>query len=742
MRKLMYFTLGFAVACGLCTYFLPAEILIYAAAAAGCCALVGLLLFRNHSVPLRLMILILGCAAGLGWYGLYHNLYLKPAVFLDEKIRPATIRVADYSYETEYGTAFDGIVVINGYPYQIKTYLKETTSLEPGKEVTGEFRFRKTLPDAEEGSFYHPGKGIFLQATQSSDITISQAEINVMDKITIMRLEIQSILDNTFPEDTSLLAKALLLGNARDLDYETDTNFKLSGIRHVIAVSGLHISILFALINTVTFRRRFLTALLGFPALFLFAALAGFTPSVCRACLMSGLILLGTMVEKEYDGATSLSFAALIMLLVNPLVITSVGFQLSVSSVAGIFLFDPPIRKWLLSLFGELKSRGLKRFLVPWFCTSVSVSISATILSTPVSALYFGAVSLVSTVSNLLTLWAISAVFYGIIVVLILGAFSASAATWLVEGISLLIRYVRKVTGILGKFPLAAVYTVSPYVLLWLGFVYLLIGLYLLMNKKHPQTLLCCGAMALCVALMASWIEPTLSDVRFSVLDVGQGQCILMQYKGSNFLVDCGGDSDNKAADAAGEYLLSQGITELDGLILTHLDRDHAGGVKNLLSRVDTKLLILPAEETDIPEITEGTTIFAEEDLTISCDAMEIQIFKADFPGNSNEMSLCILFDTEKCDILITGDRNGFGERSLLRSNSIPDVDILVAGHHGSKNATCEELLDAVQPEIVCISVGADNGYGHPAPELLERLQKHGCTVYRTDMHGTILIRR
>jgi len=100
------------------------------------------------------------------------------------------------------------------------------------------------------------------------------------------------------------------------------------------------------------------------------------------------------------------------------------------------------------------------------------------------------------------------------------------------------------------------------------------------------------------------------------------------------------------------------------------------------------------------------------------------------------------LFDTEKCDILITGDRDGYGERSLLRSADIPDVDILIAGHHGSGNSTCEELLTAVKPEIVCISAGAGNPYGHPAPGLMERLTEHGCSVYRTDLQGTITIRR
>ena len=105
-------------------------------------------------------------------------------------------------------------------------------------------------------------------------------------------------------------------------------------------------------------------------------------------------------------------------------------------------------------------------------------------------------------------------------------------------------------------------------------------------------------------------------------------------------------------------------------------------------------------------------------------------------------MSLCVLFQAKKCGILITGDRNAFGERSLLRHAEIPDVDVLIAGHHGAKSSTCEELLAAVKPEIVCISVGKDNPYGHPNSELLERLSDFGCAVYRTDQQGTITIRR
>ena len=735
MRKLMYFTIGFAAASSLCACLFSEEYLLWLAVFAG---LTGILILKYR----RLALVLLGAAAGLCWYVGFQSRVIAPILPKDGEILPVTIRAADESYETAYGAAFAGTITIDARTWQVTAYLQDPYTLKPGETVSGPFLLRVTVPGGREESAYHQGEGIFLLAYQRGDITVGSSAVEWMDRIAILRSRLREILQTVFPEDTFPFTKALLLGDSSDLDYETDTDFKRSGIRHVIAVSGLHVSILFALISMLTFRKRFLTALLGFPALLLFASLAGFTPSVSRACLMSALMLLGMLTEQEYDGATALAFAVLIMLLVNPLVITSVSFQLSAASVAGIYLFDAPIRKWLLSFFGEVKGRNCKSFIVRWFAASVSVSISAMVFTTPLCGVHFGTVSLVGIATNLLALWPVSVIFYGILGTCILTAISVPAAMWLAKLVSVPIRYVLTVAKIMGKLPLAAIYTNRPYLAAWLIFVYILLVLFLLMRKKRPGILLCCGTLGLCTALLASWVEPMLSDVRVSVLDVGQGQCILVQNKGHNFLVDCGGDSDAGAADLAAETLLSQGITKLDAMILTHLDRDHAGGAKNFLRRVDTDALILPPVYSDIPEATGGAVIYAEENLTISCDTLKIQIFAPNFPGNSNEMSLCILFDTENCDILITGDRNGFGERSLLRNNPIPTVDILIAGHHGSKNSTCEELLSAVRPEIVCISAGADNAYGHPAPELLQRLREHHCTVYRTDLHGTIIIRR
>jgi len=653
---------------------------------------------------------------------------------LDGVTQEETIRCSSFPEETEYGYRVEGRIVIGEKEYKVLCYLDDGEDLEPGKLLNGLFRFRVTAPGGGKQSTYYQGEGIYLLAYQRDRITVNDGEPSLRDKMSVLRQWILGILEETLPEDAAMFAKALLLGDTSDLDYETKTNFTVSGIRHIVAVSGLHVSILFSLLHAVSFRKRYLSALLAFPVLLLFAMLTGFTPSVSRACIMTGLMLLAVLVNREYDGPVALSFAGLVLLVVNPLVIASVSYQLSFASVAGIFLFSSHIRNWFLACVPKGK-------ISQYLAASISITLGATVLTTPLCALYFGAVSLSAVITNLLVLWVVGIIFYGLMLLCLLYGIWNSAALVIGTILTVLIRYVLLTAKWIATFPLSAVYTCNPYIVVWLVSVYLLLGIFLVKKNKQPVQLICGTVLGLCLALMASWYIPTFDDMRFTVLDVGQGQCLLLQMEGLNFMVDCGGSTSAGASDAAAELLFSQGITRLDGLIVTHYDQDHTGGIPGLLSRVDTELLVLPPTywEESYPA---NQTLYAAEDLLISAGEMKIHVFAPEVPGNDNESGICVLLDTKNCDILVTGDRNAFGERTLLRNAAIPDVDVLIAGHHGSKHATSEELLNAVRPEIVCISAGRDNIFGHPAPELLARLEDFGCTVYRTDLQGDIIIRR
>ncbi len=647
-------------------------------------------------------------------------------------------------YETEYGTAVDGLTVLDGKVFRVRLYLDGVQEAAPSDRIEGAFSFSVTM-DALRGNL--SGKGIFLTARARSSVQIQPAEyVAWYLQPALLRRALLEEMDRLFPADTAGFAKALLLGDRSGIDYKTNTAFRISGVSHIIAVSGLHVSILFALVYMICGRKRVLTALLGIPLLIAFAAVSGFTPSVTRACLMQCLMLLALLFEKEYDPPTALAFAALVMMAVNPLVVTSVSFQLSVGCMAGIFLFAEPLQTWMLKKLGNPKGKRLRARLTRALAGGVGVTLSAMSLTTPLVAWYFGTVSLIGVVSNLLILWAVSLVFYGVMAVCLIGSFWTWGGKALAWVCAWLIRYILSVTHALSRVPLAAVYTKSVYIVIWLALCYAALAAFLLSGRKHPKGLACCMVLGLCIALGCSWAEPLMDACRVTVLDVGQGQSILLSSEGRNYLVDCGGNNEEDAADLAAETLLSMGVSRLDGLILTHTDADHSGGAEYLLSRIPADLVLIPMVKDEKGNVQMPTAISDAQpldgDVELCWGSAKMTVFGPILRNGGNDNSLCILFQTENCAILITGDRSDFGERMLLRHAQLPQLDLLVAGHHGAASSTSRELLEALRPQTVIISVGQNNPYGHPAQEVLERLQEYGCCVYRTDLNGTIVFRR
>ena len=748
MRKLMWFTIGFAAAAvigayltqGLCLLF-PVLFCLVAAAA---------LLFGKTVRQKIAAVCLLGCATGLIYQFAYDRSYLSNIRELDGKTVALDVQLTDYSYDYSYRIGADGVVLIGGKQYDVRIYIDKIDPLKPGDQISGSFTLRYTADGGENEPTYHQGKGIFLLAysTDSPEV-IRCTDVPTRYFPAVLRKNITSLIDQLFPADTLAFARALLLGDSSLLSYETDTAFQVSGIRHVIAVSGLHVSILFSLIYMLVGKRRIWTALLGIPALVLFAAVAGFTPSINRACIMQVLMILALLFNREYDPPTALSFAVLVLLAVNPLTITSMSFQLSVGCMVGIFLFSGRISRYLLDekRLGPAKGKKLRTRLIRWVVGSVSVTLSAMATTAPLCAWYFGAVSLVGILTNLLTLWVISFIFYGIVIACVAGALWLPAGKAVAWCVAWPMRYVLGAAKILSSLPLAAVYTCSVYIIAWLVFCYVLLAVFLFCKKKHPVLLCGCIVLVLCVCVAASWAEPRLDDYRMTVLDVGQGQCVLLQYHGEHYLVDCGGDSDEAAADAAAELLLSQCVDRLSGIILTHYDRDHAAGALLLLTRLSADHLYLP----DVPDSTgirtELENRYADSIVWIQPDSITqvqnapITLYAAKPGETDNESSLCVLFQPENCDILITADRDTAGEKDLMEQTELPELEVLVVGHHGAKNSTGLELLKKTSPAAAVISVGKKNLYGHPSEDVLYRLGLFGCAVYRTDLNGTIVIR-
>lgn len=747
MRRLLWFTIGFVMIAALFAYLFPIKFLFYFCGIGLLCA-IPIVLLRNKLPWWRIFIMFIsGAITAALWISVFQAVYWDTANTYHEKEIAVEIEASDYSAETKYGVSCEGYVFLDGKRYKVRFYLNDDTTLMPGDLVKGTFEFRSTISNEKANTNYYQGEGIYLIA-YPRDIT----RIDHSDTIPVkylpakIRFHILHTIDTVFPEDTAGFARALLLGDTSLLTYEQDVSYKVSGIRHIVAVSGLHVSILFAFVYVLAGKHRVLTAVFGIPVLVLFAAVAGFTPSVMRACIMQCLMIFAMLVDREYDAPSALSFAVLVMVISNPLAITSVSLQLSAGCMVGIFLFSRKISNFLLSdkCLGPSKGNSLIAKIKRWFAGSVSVSVGAMITTTPLCALYFETVSLVGIITNLLVLWAVSLIYYAIMAACLFSLFFMPIGSGIAWVSSWLIRFVQFVSRSLSALPFAAVYTCSKYIVFWLVFSYVLLVAFFIMKKKHPFVMCSCILFMLVLSVGLSCIEPRTDDYRISVLDVGQGQSILIQSDGENYLVDCGGDYGQYAANKAAQLLLSQGINRLDGIILTHFDEDHIGGIPFLLSRVSTDSLYITApNDNEVPftEDAEFPVYTVRSNITTELGKGSLTVYAPKSGSKGNESSLCVLFQTDECGILITGDRTISAEKYLIENSDIPNVDILVVGHHGADTSTSLDLLRATKPSVAVISVGADNRYGHPQKKVLDKLSLFGCKVYRTDIYGTIVFR-
>ena len=234
-------------------------------------------------------------------------------------------------------------------------------------------------------------------------------------------------------------------------------------------------------------------------------------------------------------------------------------------------------------------------------------------------------------------------------------------------------------------------------------------------------------------------------------VDVGQGASAILASQGAAALVDCGsGENFISAGDEAGDTLNTYGYFHLDYLILTHYHDDHANGVPTLLARVPVDTILVPEPQAadaavhgELAALAEryGCTLsYVTADAALPLGGAEMRVFAPVGEGGGNEEGLSILCTAGEFDLLITGDMNRRNEAVLAQTKGLPEIEVLLAGHHGSRDASSTQLLRAVVPEVGIISVGADNSYGHPADDALRRLTGIGADIYRTDLQGSISI--
>lgn len=541
------------------------------------------------------------------------------------------------------------------------------------------------------------------------------------------------------------------MGDRTELREDNFTYQALSvaGILHVVAVSGLHVSILvaFLCVSVTNARRR---ALFGLPLVALFCLLTGMGAPVLRAGFMQCVLLLAPLFDREEDSPTSLSVALAVLLAVNPHAVAGVSLQLSFAATAGILWLGCRIQNWLL---GPARVRGLltrpmSRWMLRTFIGIFAMSLGANALTAPLLAAYFGYLSLYTMVTNLLCLWLIEGIFVVCWLILLLALFlpgPAMALAWLTAWP---LRYILAVARGVADWPQAALFTGNIWVWLWLLLVYVVFALAYKMKEQggfRPWVPASASVIALCAVLLFNGVRGGGNSV--TILDIGQGQCVAILAGEGTVVVDCGGNGDQNAGAYCASWLNGQGRTRIDALILTHLHRDHAGGVEELMARAEVRRLFLPEDADDgdllYDQILEAaarseTEVYSvDTDMTLWVGTLDMTLFAPLGTGDLNERGLACLGAIGVFDFLLTGDMNEQAEYALLRHTCLPQLELLVAGHHGSNGSTGNALLSMTLPEQVAISVGY-NSYGHPGEELLTRLGEWGADCYRTDQSGDL----
>ncbi|MGM9618319.1 MAG: DNA internalization-related competence protein ComEC/Rec2 [Oscillospiraceae bacterium] len=756
IRRLAAFALSFAAGIFLAQYLAPVRWQPLLAAAFALLALTGLLQ-KEKKRRLRVLLVGFGLAFALCWNYAYIALVQAPAQKLAGTIlEDAQATVLDYAE----GRSVDGWDLRSRYRVRVRlesetgrhnAYLyagEELLTLEPGNTVRAAMAVTDAsqIGDNEIDTF--TSKNVFLLLFLRGEIETEPGDAGSLRYLPqrLARRVKEGVL-SLYEGDTAALVQALLTGDKSAFGDETYTALSEAGLLHIAAVSGLHCMFLLTMVQILLGRRRFAVAAVGIPLLLLYALMVGATPSVLRAVVMLLFLLLAPLLRREGDRLTAFSAALMLLLLLNPFAAASVSLQLSFAAAGGILWLTP-------KLYRFMRSAPLKGRLWRFFSASVATTFGAMVFTVPLSAWYFNILVLVSPLSNLLCLWAVSVLFALALLSLALALVCPPAAVLAAFPVKWLAAYVLFVCRGLARLPYHAVYFNSPYIACWLGFAYLLLGLCCLLRGGRRQNWLAAlsAVLALLLCIGLTRLDCRYGEMNIVALDVGQGQSIAVTSGGASALIDCGSSNSYiSAGDIAGDALLSAGAYTLDYLVLTHYHTDHTDGLPVLFSRLTVEKLLAPEpEEGDeiagaVLRLAEryGTeVVYITEDTSYPLGSATLRLL-APVEGLSvedeNENGLAVLCSAGDFDFLVTGDMSAETELALLRQKQLPDLEVLMVGHHGSKYSSDEAFLDAVDAETAVISVG-DNSYGHPTEEALRRLAEQGMEIYRTDWQGDVRI--
>ncbi len=725
--------------------------------AAGLLLLGGLslvLMKKKQRLRAYATLIAFSAAAGLLYSAGYQRVLVAPVLERCGEGTTLTVEVTDYPQVRENGWR----ITVRPEGWRVKASLYTSAEgagqLEPGQKITCTVHIQDASSIGGDDVTIFTARGVFALLYDRGDgLSVEDGRRGSL-RYFPLRLK-QAVLEK-IPQIwqdqlTAGLLQAELLGDKSGLTDAENDQVSEVGLSHLFAVSGLHCAFLVSLLGLlIPAGRQRLLAGCAIPLLVVYMVAVGMTPSVVRACIMLVFLLIAPLFRRATDPLTALSSALLVILLSNPYAAASVSLQLSFGATLGLLVVSPRIQK-AFSRRCQGKTPAARKVLL-FLGANLSATLGAMVFTTPLTAYYFGTLTPLSPLSNLLAVplagWSFMAAFITLPVgflylptarILGLAARGLTAAFWWLVELML-------------RVPGHVLYLSNPYLVYWLGLVYAM-GLVCVLSRQRGRKYVL--ALALSIVTLAAAVGLHTASFRAGALtavavDVGQGESVVLSSEGHTMVVDCGSsNSYKKPARQVLAQLSTMGVQRLDAVAVTHYHADHTNGLYELLERVEVDTVYLPDIEDEygvrerlaaLAEEKGCRIVWVREQTTVALGECGVTVYPPVGQGDLNEQGLSFLCTTGDFDLLITGDMSGSTEEALAQTYPLPDVEVLLVSHHGSKYSSSRVFLEDIQPETAIISVG-DNTYGHPTPAAMARLAAAGATLYRTDQEGSVTVR-
>ncbi|MCL2587779.1 MAG: DNA internalization-related competence protein ComEC/Rec2 [Oscillospiraceae bacterium] len=714
--------------------------------------------YLRESRRIVALLLAAGFLLGSVWCIGHDFRFVRPAAELDRVRGEITMYVTRLPNETpDFVDVRGRLIQEDGANIPMTLRLDEIGApIEPGDTITvNAILYRADRSGGDQRVWRNHADGIFLRAFASGGYEIIDSGSRFWYFPQYISRAVIERVEQVFPDDTVGFLKAVLTGDRSSMDPTVQEDLRRSGIAHLVAVSGMHVVLLTSLLVILLGKSRRTTAIV-IPVIFVFAIMTGAAPSTLRAAMMQTMILTAPLFYRETDKMTSLSAALLVVLLLNPLVIASVNLQLSFLAIVGMFGLTPRVQSYLDGIVEAETPQG--KWAKKFVNTSVATTLGATAFTTPIIIFHIGNIPLYAPLADLLTVWAATFIFSMGVIVAAVGFVFVPLAQIIAWPTILLVRYLQWVASGISQFPMAVLWTHSGYIQVWVAATAVIVGVYVFYRGPKPRAVLpvslSAGLLLFCVFL--GGLENQSTGLTVTVLDVGQGQAVVLTTSEMTAMVDLGSGrgAGGRAGSVAAEYLFSRNIYSLDILVVTHFHQDHMNGIGHLMRRMPIQRLLIPDRpegnwaKTQLLDLADewGVSVYIiRNDRVYPSSGGTLTVFAppnmntAQIPENNRGLS--VLKTVGDFDVLITGDMYADMEQRLVQFVDMPRLQVLVVGHHGSRTSTSVELLEATRPQVAIISAGRDNQHGHPHPEVVVRLHEFGSSIYRTDQSGTITVR-